>query len=72
MLTKHTVRWIDSTNESGDVRTTVYFSPTHHDQLEVAAEKNETDAKNRVDYDDACEMGRAVIVEHVRETDGEA
>jgi hypothetical protein len=72
MLTKHTVRWIDTTDESRDVRTTVYFSPTHHDYRKVAVERNETDAKNRVDYDDACGMGRAIIVEHVRETDGEA
>jgi hypothetical protein len=72
MLTKHTVRWIDTTDESAAVHTTVYFSPRHHDDRKQAETKNETDARNRVDYDDACAMGRATIVEHVRESDGEA
>lgn len=72
MLTKHTVRWIDTTDTSEKIRNTVYYTPNHHDHRKVANEKNETDASNRVDYDDACGMGRAVIVEHVRESDGKA
>jgi hypothetical protein len=72
MLTRHTVRWIDTHDETREVRTTIYFSPRHHDHVTIAAERNETDAKNRIDYDDACGMGRAVIVEHARDTDGEA
>ena len=71
MLTKHTVRWASSKND-GQIFTTVYFSPTHHDFRKHAEAKNETEAKNRADYDDACAMGRATIVEHVREPYGEA
>lgn len=72
MLTKHTVRWIDTTDESETVRTTVYYTPDHHDYRKMANERNETDASNRADYDDACGMGRAVIVEHARDSDGKA
>jgi hypothetical protein len=72
MLTKHTVRWIDTTVDGGKVNTTVYFSPKHHDYRKVAEDRNEVDARNRSNYDDACSMGRAVVVEHVREADGEA
>lgn len=71
MLTKHIVRWTSSLDDS-EIRTTVYFSPAHHDHRDKAKAKNETDAKNRADYDDACAMGRATIVEHVREPYGEA
>ena len=72
MFTRHTVRWFDASDDAQTVNTTVYFSPTHHEHRKTVDEKNEDEAVNRAAYDDACAMGRAVIVEHVRERNGEA
>ena len=71
-LVRHTVEWYDCSDQRQNVQRTVYFSPTHHEDRTKAADRNEHAAVNRIDYDDACAMGKAIIVNHVRETDGEA
>jgi hypothetical protein len=68
-LIRHTVRWVDVSDEQSTVNTTVYLAPAHHEDRKAADERNETEARNVIDYNDACSMGRAMIVEHVKEAD---
>jgi len=72
MLTRHTVHWFDTTDPTSAERITVYVTPGHHTERDKANERNLTVAKNRPDYDDACAMGRAAIIQHVKEADSGA
>jgi len=69
MLTKHTVTWYHADEGVDTPQTTIYVTPNHHDYRDRAADRNDEIAYNRPNYDDACAMGKAVVVDHVKEPD---